>query len=358
MKYLKKLLCLILVTVFTVTASYMSAITVEAKEYSYRIKISLGNNANAYFDEAALGELANKYKLENNGSEIVISELGYKSNVSLDVDSLIKIKPEESTGESKYYVAGLRISGGDSIVTQASKASDGSMDIKADFSITSDENYVVAYGVGSTIPYTVKYVDEVGNELLTADTYFAARGEKVMVPARHVSGYYPDAYYRTASAGLKDDTVFSFIYKKYTSKVENVTDTVYETSTVTGEPVYEYQYVNSNSGNAAGAQSNNRAAGNGAANNNDGENQNGQQANGNESAENSEATGGTNISDEETPKDIIDIDEEEIAKSGRIADPLVRNTVMGITIVVTAIIIVAAALFLAYKNRNKTGKNE
>lgn len=365
MRISTKLLSFILAGTFTVASIVANPMSVSAKEYSYRVKISLGNNADAYFDESEVARLGENYKVNLDGSQIVISDLGYDTLLELDVDSLVKVNLDEATGHAKYYVAGLRVSGGDTIVTQASAGADGAMDIKASFDITSDEEYVVAYGVGSSIPYSVKYVDENGNELLSEDTYFAALGEKVLVPAKHVSGYYPDAYYRTASSGLKEDTVFTFIYKKPTiTTTETVVDTVYETTTEYGEPVYEYQYANANRAAANGATNNpaggqvqaaggQNQAGNAQANQN--------AANQNAAGQNGEAVGDdsddtTAISDDETPKDIIDIDEEIVAKAGGQGNMAERNMIMGITIAVVAAVILAVAIVVAIKKRKQINK--
>lgn len=354
MKYYKKLLSLTLVTAFTAGFVTFGTISADAKAYSYRIKIALGNNQDAYFDESAVADLQSKYDAQVEDNQLVIKSLGYKSTVDIDVDDLIRIMPNHETNQTKYYVAGLKVSGSDAIITQATQDSEGKRNVAGSFTVTGDENYIVAYGVGEAIPYDVKYVDEDGNDLLVKDTYYAARGEIIYVPAKHVSGYYPDAYFRTASSGLKEDKVFTFKYKKYEGSKVITEDTEYETSTVYGEPVYEYQY-SSNGSTVVNRGGNNANTANGTVGN--GENANPQNnvtedntvtAN-NEDVSNTDEQG---ISDEEVPTDVIDIEEEEIAKSGQIVEPVVRNKYAGILIAVVSLIAVAVTGLVVLKKRN------
>ncbi|MBQ7147548.1 MAG: hypothetical protein IJR96_02230 [Pseudobutyrivibrio sp.] len=364
MKKMRRLLSLMLTLVCVFTILITDSVSVNAEEYFYRIKICLGNNADAYFDAAGVAELEKNYKVVpastevgSGTTELQIENLKFNECVTVDVDSLVKIKPNEQTGESKYYMAGLRVSGGDTIVTQTTKDAAGERNVTGNFKVTGDENYVVAYGVGAAISYQVKYVDEAGNDLMAADTYYAARGEIVQVPARHVDGYYPDAYYKTASKGLREDTVFTFIYKKYNGTTVTIDDTVYETTTEYGEPEYEYQYTPRTNQTTNGGTRTNRVNnidndGNGGAT--DGQNAADDQ---NQQAgvqfENGEGEDEDINADSQLPLDIIDIDDEEVAKAGGANDNLTRNMIIGIVIAVIAVLAVIATLVVASKKRKK-----
>lgn len=229
MRYKNMFLSFFLALVFSFALFISVVDTVEASSgYTYRIKIALGNNEDAYFDEEAVEALGEQYSVsfqQNTGGKntrLVIKELNYGDVVSLNVKNLIKIS--SSSSEEKYYVKGLRISGEDDLVA---------MDTNGDttLTITGDETYVTAYGVGATVPYTVEYVDEDGNKLLDDDTLYAAVGEIVFVPARHIDGYMPDAYYKTDSSGISEGQVFTFVYSTGTTNVIYTED--YD---------YEYQY--------------------------------------------------------------------------------------------------------------------
>ena len=216
MKRFNKALGLILTFVFALSVFMTTPITAEAS-YTYRIKINLGNNADAFFDTAAVDSLRGagftvEYPVvrKTDGKELknqlIISGLAYNDTIPVDVDSLIKVAyTEDEANMTHYYVKGLRVAGADDLVA---------MDAEKNVSlqVTGDETYVAAYGVGATIPYTVSYVDKEDNKLLPDDTLYAAEGEVIFVPSRHISGYRPDAYYKTASKGLKKDTVFKFVY--------------------------------------------------------------------------------------------------------------------------------------------------
>lgn len=378
MKRFNKALGLILTLVFAVSVFLTTPITAEAS-YTYRIKINLGNNADAYFDTDAVESLRNAgYKVEypvirkTDGKELknqlIISELAYNDTIPVDVDSLIKVAyTEDEANMTHYYVKGFRVAGADDLVA---------MDAEKNVSlqVTGDETYVAAYGVGATIPYTVSYVDKEDNKLLPDDTLYAAEGEVIFVPSRHIDGYRPDAYYKTASKGLKKDTVFKFVYSQGKVTVITTENVVTEetTETVDGgtDYTYEYQYVDGgttasttdngttsttttvdNGVTQTGGTVNNRTenadAGNGADAGNAG---NG--AGGDAAADEGNET--TEISDDSTPRDVIDIDEEEVAKSGKTKDAkdlFFRNMIIGIIIAILAVIAILVTLYIANKKR-------
>jgi hypothetical protein len=59
--------------------------------------------------------------------------------------------------------------------------------------------------------YTVRYVDQAGNDLIAADTFYGKIGDKPMVAFRYVEGYLPASYYITGT--LKEsNNVFTFAY--------------------------------------------------------------------------------------------------------------------------------------------------
>ena len=157
MRLINKILGFFLAVVFCMGLIFSTSITADAA-YTYRIKISLGNNMNASFNEDAVSDLAGSYSVDYDSDEnrtLVISNLGFGAKIFLNVDELVDIT--SSTDETEYYVKGLRIAGEDALV-------DGNT--KVELSVDGDESYVVAYGVGATVPYTVKYQDADGNALL------------------------------------------------------------------------------------------------------------------------------------------------------------------------------------------------
>ncbi len=351
MRAFKKTLGLFLTLVFVITLANLVPINAEAS-YTYRIKIALGNNADASFDSSAVDALKadlGSDRVSVDGDVLTITGWNYDDTYNFDVDALVKVKANETTGERKYYVSGLRVSGGDSLVTSPTKGSNDNNNVEAsaNITVTGDETYVVAYGVGTVIPYTVKYVDESGNALLEDDTLYAAKGEVVYVPAKHIDKYYPNAYYLTDSTGLKADTVFTFIYKKYSGSTKVIDETSYSSSTVYGEPTYEYQYRNSGTTTTTeeGTTNNRGNGGNAGGNAGDADNAGGD-------GDDAGAGEDTTITDGDTPLDVIDISDEEVAKTGGTPkDNFIRNMIIGIIIAIIAVLFVLITLYVAEKKR-------
>lgn len=369
MKAMKKILGLILTLAFVLTFAFNDTMTVEAN-YTYRVQIILGgtvpedengnkiaigtsgyetNEELASFDADVAASMGAKVSAD--GQVLEIDGLKYDDKLSIPFASLVKIgTSEEDT--ARYYAKGLRIAGGDDILKGQS----------INVTVTGDESYVVAYGVGKTVSYKVRYVDKETGEAMTQvseDTYYGAVGEVVYVPARHIDGYYPDAIYKTNSAGLlshteenPEGTVFTFYYSKYSGGTVYTSDTVTTvTSSVQGEGSYEYQYVNRGGDtNIEGVQGN--AGGNAGGGNAGGGNAGGGNAgDADANAGDADQGGETTIADEETPQDIIDIDDEEVAKYGETKNTLVRNMIISIIIAIIAVLIILFALLVAQKKR-------
>ena len=351
MKKVKKLLGLILTFVFVLTLANLNPNIAKAESYTYEVKILIGNNEDASFISEGVDSLKAKYGDECvsvKDDVLTIKELEYGDEIDIRVDQLIQISPNAETGNTKYYLSGLRVSGGDTIVTQATKDADGNRAVTLNGTVEGDEDYVVAYGVGSTIPYTVRYVDADGNALAPDDIYWGTPGEIVLVPARRIDNYYPDALYRTTSAGLKENTVFTFQYTKYDGKVRYIDETTYSSETVYGEPVYEYQYVNRGTRTVDGGRTTRPAAGGNGAANEEGDNADADAGDDNGDA----GAGQTTIEDEQTPLDVIDIDDPDTAKHGETAkDNFRRNMIIGILIAIIAVVIILIALLVASKKR-------
>lgn len=105
---------------------------------------------------------------------------------------------------NKYYVRGIRESGrdNDEILSLAS------------FVPTEDKDYVVAYGIlGDAVMYTVEYVDEAGNTLAPAGTYYGNVGDRPVVAFTYIEGYQPQTYNLTGTLDRDaSQNVFRFIY--------------------------------------------------------------------------------------------------------------------------------------------------
>lgn len=180
---MKKLIPLLLaiLLVFGMTLPAAAAETDEAP-YTYTVRIFAG----------AQGTI--------NGQEVLVfSNLAPNTRVNFDLDSV------GLTNGDKYYVKGIRESGRDNNTVSTPS-----------ILVSGDVDYVVAYGLlGSSVAYTVRYVDEEGNELAPADTYYGNVGDKPVVSYAYIEGYQPQAYNltRTLSENAADN-VFTFTYTR------------------------------------------------------------------------------------------------------------------------------------------------
>ena len=304
--------------------------------YTYTVKIHLAGTGSENYEFDKLETIMNSGYLQvvRDSSEsgnvsatieddvLTITCLEYGDQVVFDPQlSLVKSKDEDDSElDSKYYVMGIRAAGSDDNTS------------KATIDVTKDSDYVIAYGVGEVVAYTVNYVDAYGNKIADSVTYYGPKGQSIYVSYRYIEGYVPNTYNYYTSA-LKDDAEFTFTYYQGTYQTTN-TEYVTTTSTVTGGSSTVFRTVPgattvAGGGAAAAGGDGGVAAGNG--------NAAGGDANG---ADGDNAV----IEDEATPtapEDVIDIDDEDVALAGGAAEEYV------IPVVAIVIILVAIAAIIA-----------
>lgn len=105
---------------------------------------------------------------------------------------------------SKYYIKGIRESGKDNNTVSS----------QSSFVVTGDQDYVVAYGIkGNSVGYTVRYVDEDGNQLLPDETYYGNVGDRPVIAYQYIENYLPQAYNLTGTLKQNEaENVFTFTY--------------------------------------------------------------------------------------------------------------------------------------------------
>ncbi|MCR5415245.1 MAG: hypothetical protein K6E79_00430 [Pseudobutyrivibrio sp.] len=299
--------------------------------YGYRVTFALGGSGE---ENASLSNALSVLSIETSTATASLSEDGSLLKIdNLQPGDSISFNPKSAVevGNEKYYVKGLRKSGDNDVVTNSA------------FTVEEDQSYVIAYGVGETIEYTVKYQDENGNALLDDDFFYGMLGDEVYVPYRYVEGYVPNAY-NLHTNSLAADTVFTFVYKKDAAATGTVTTnyidggTRYEYGTAVGDPQYTYQTI-SRPTNDTGVVNNRVDGGNAGEGNQDAAAEN---AGG---ADNEETT----ITDDQTPagsEEVVEIDDEDVAKGGEERDTFIRNMMVSIIISIIAII---ATLVTVYK---------
>ncbi len=206
--------------------------------YDYTVKFVIGGTgaekAKFVLEPSALTLISDTAEatISEDGTELIVTGLQYNDEIVFDPKLGVSIS-SEAGANSKYCVKGIRRSGSDDWVA------------KSAFKVQKDDSYVIAYGVGTIVEYTVKYLDEVENELSPMVTYYGLLGEEVYIPYRYIDGYAPNTY-NIDVLSLGENQEFTFIYKKVnppagTTTYESSTRTEY--ATVTGEPQYIYQMI-------------------------------------------------------------------------------------------------------------------
>ena len=352
MKNIKRIGCSFLMIVFML--SFMIANPIIAKaDYTYKINIVLGGtgeeNASFTTDWSSGLSVSSEgavVKISSDKTVITISGLAYNDEIVINPKSIVKITASDDS-YSKYYVKGIRRSGADAAPT------------KSAFAVTKDDSYVIAYGVGAVVPYTVSYKDTAGTKLLETETFYAAEGEEIYIPYRYVSGYTPNAY-NLHCKSVKANQAFEFVYTKGTggggvinetrTETENISDGTTVT-TVQGSPEYVYQTV---SGPRQQGTINNRAAGGGQGG------QGGQAEGGGNAGGGNGDQNGESIEDANTPtgpQDVIDIEDEEVAK-GITDEEGFMNNIMRYAMILTLIGILAIILVIVTSIKWKGNKDD
>lgn len=235
------------------------------------------------------------------GGDATVSGKALNSVVKIDI-SKVKIN------DDKYYVKGLKGAGKD----------DKEFKETADFSrdgdiykvkVTKDTDCVVTYGVkADAVKYTVNYLDNDGNKLAASKTLYGDVGDMPVVSYTYVDGYVPAANNLTKTLSSDESqNVFTFYYRK-AAPGENTTVVV-------------------NGNNNANA------------------------ANGNANAN---ANNAVNDPDNQTPRDLVDLDNEETPMANMDLDEesgLPLGAILGI--IAAAIAVGAAILILVAKKRRK-----
>ena len=261
-----------------------------------------------------------------NGEDVVVFDnLHYGDQITFNRNS-VSLK-----NGSKYYFKGIRRSGED-INTVG----------KLTFTVTEDQDYVVAYGIlGNTAAYTVNYVDGEGNPLAESVTYYGNVGDKPVVAYLYIDGYRPEAYNltRTLSANAAENE-FTFVY----TPVPALEQPAAPTPETPAEPEEPAPAGPTEVATVIPEENVPLGPGPGGANGQDGEGENTQ-----------------NIDDEKVPQaagteEIRDLDDEEVPLAGRLFDSNAKLLGIPIPVILisgAAILGVALWYFLLFRKRRK-----
>lgn len=282
------------------------------KEYTYTVTLYAGK-------EGTFADGSSEVKITELKTGDVVSFAGQIGGVQLK-DS------------GKYYVKGVRESGKDNNTVSAPA-----------FTVDSDREYVVAYGIkGDMVSYTVNYQDESGNALRQSEKFYGVVGDKPVVAFQYIDGYQPQAYNLTKTLNSNEaDNVFTFTYKKIasgsdTNNGSNGSNSGNGTGTNTD---------NSGTGTNTGNTGNN---GTGAANTNNNGNTGAADNAGtgnatNNTAGNNQTDNGQTVesADAETPKEQVDLDDEEVPKAKINADQKAKGRPAGVMYALAGIALAA-----------------
>lgn len=311
----------------------------DAAPYTYSVTLSAGNQGNF------------------GGTDIV--EVTGVGAGALSVD-FSAYRDQLQIEDEKYYAKGIRLSGRDN--------SDASYSPTwATGAVTEDTDYVVAYGMtGDMVAYTVQYLDEEGNELLPAETYYGSVGDKPVVAFQYIEGYLPQAYNLTKTLSANEaDNIFPFVY---TPSYETITVTevgednvTVITTTVTGTGTAGGGAGAAGTG-TAGAGTAGGAAGTGTAGTGEaagagtaGAGEAGAGAAGDDAAA---GDGTTEIEEDNVPQGTVDLDEDEVPLANMDDDDAVRETgVMPVIVggvaalIAVALIVVGVIYYMNHRRR-------
>lgn len=313
----------------------------DAAPYTYSVTLSAGNQGNF------------------GGTDIV--EVTGVGAGALSVD-FSAYRDQLQIEDEKYYAKGIRLSGRDN--------SDASYSPTwATGAVMEDTDYVVAYGMtGDMVAYTVQYLDEEGNELLPAETYYGSVGDKPVVAFQYIEGYLPQAYNLTKTLSANEaDNIFPFVY---TPSYETITVTevgednvTVITTTVTGTGTAGGGTAAGGAGAAgtgtagAGTAGTGEAAGTGTAGVGDaaGAGDAGAGAAGDDAAA---GDGTTEIEEDNVPQGTVDLDEDEVPLANMDDDDAVRETgVMPVIVggvaalIAVALIVVGVIYYMNHRRR-------
>ncbi len=325
-----------------------------ASDYGYQITIYPGNQGT--FEDNAVGML-----YCNAAGDDVIK---YGETVTLDVND-IKVNLDQE----KYYVKGLREAGTDN--------SDPSFIQSRTIKVKRDMAYVVAYGMRQNmVKYTVKYLDENGEELLPAGEYYGSVGDKPTVSFKYVKGYLPNAYNEEKTLKANEaENVFPFVYHKVETPAAEKPEQKAEQPTQAEQPKADQPKdeqpasgsaekkkskskpkANDNdrdndTGNTVRyvASGNNQAAANQAANNGTANDQN---AAGNQTAGNQTDSGSN---DSGSPAELVDLDDNDVplasAPSDKEGKSSGKHTAAILRIVIGALAVLAIVVLVVIRRR-------
>ena len=295
-----KLFGLMLSMIIAISAVLNLSMIAEASgetSYTYTVKFVIGDKQFKFDDNwrgaFSDGNVAAKASINEDKTEITVKDLEDKTTFNFDYVTATNISSD------KYVVRGIRKSGEKDPTNPH-------------ITVTQDETYVVAYGVGTVVSYTVEYAGTPVSQEPTK--YYGIEGQRnFYIPCKYIEGYKADKDSIFVSEPLVGGEKFVFTYTPV-SAAGGTGRTIYNESTNTvyateiGDPEYTYQTIPAGAAEEVGGVNDNRVA-----------------AEEGQGAAEAEAADETQIADEdvplsggadeiENPNEEIEIPDEEVAK--------------------------------------------
>lgn len=183
----------------------VSFLKAQAEPYTYTVTFYPGNHGSfqglsqVSVDNSKSGS---SYQVSGGGSAITVSGLQRTDVISFDaaMEGAVTL-----SGDSKYYVKGIRQSGRDNSTVDTSA-----------FRVERDQDYVVAYGIrGNLTSYVVHYQDASGRTLAPSRTSYGNVGDRPVIAFVYIEGYQPQAYNLTKTLSENAaENVFTFVYTR------------------------------------------------------------------------------------------------------------------------------------------------
>ncbi len=181
-----------------------------AQAYTYTVRIYAGQQGTI---------VSGNGKITGQGEALVFEGLSYNDRIDFH-NNMVSLKDG-----SKYYIKGIRQSGkGTEEISET-----GNSKRTASFTVTKDQDFVVAYGVlTEPVQYTIRYHNAAGQELAPSETYYGNVGDRPVIAYQYIEGYQPQAYNLTKTLSADPgENVFTFIYTPLPR------DTIYTGTTTT-----------------------------------------------------------------------------------------------------------------------------
>ncbi|MGC4018050.1 MAG: hypothetical protein QM793_01620 [Muricomes sp.] len=255
--------------------------------------------------------------VSGDGNQIQVTGLKYGDEIIVDAAGTDMVSLADN---DKYYVKGIRKSGRDNNTVGTQR-----------FLVEADTEYVVAYGIkGNMVAYTVNYQDANGNTLMASRTYYGNVGDKPVVAYQYIENYQPQAYNLTKTLSQNGaENVFTFTYSQVTAPAAPANPTTPGTPTVPGTTGTTTTPANPGTTTPGGTTG--------------GTTTGGTTTPGGTTTEPNE---GVTITPEQTPQDLIELDDQEVPKSN-ITEETARDAEKASKRNYTVVYIIVAAAALA-----------